>query len=496
MSLQPKPEPGSPPGFTSTNPNSNFEQKPIPDLVNILRGTCQFDTFDTIEGVLVNRDKKLREEIQQLQQKFDLEKLQLREKLQVEVLLRIQAEEEVRKREELCEKGKRVQESYETLLKDVKTNGLADRNVIKELKKKNDELECEVKNLKGKCVDDGNKLDVIRRKNVELESEVLVLRKVKEKSVEDGNELGVLRKMVGELENKILELTKSNEKLVKDNNGFDELRGKVCELEERVKNHMKTISELGEENSNLADKKLTVDILYKLLCTKFRDLQERVSRLEDNTKLWMNVDASDGGNNEGEPWMNVEASDGGNSEGEPWMNADVSDGGNSEGGPPADPVSDFEDNSEEDDTVEAAPLPRIEDAPHSLGDAASTQLQNIGGNDAQGASSAGGRVELVNGIEVINLDDDDDDDVDRSISEGVHGKTATFEIAVKDEYPSSSVATQQNSKFTNAVVDTVKRKFPFPDIETPSSSDDSSNDSFIDNLPISSVVSQGKKTKM
>jgi hypothetical protein len=37
--------------------------------------------------------------------------------------------------------------------------------------------------------------------------------------------------------------------------------------------------------------------------------------------------------------------------------------------------------------VEAAPLPRIEDAPHSLGDAASTQLQNIGGNDAQGASS-------------------------------------------------------------------------------------------------------------
>jgi hypothetical protein len=110
---------------------------------------------------------------------------------------------------------------------------------------------------------------------------------------------------------------------------------------------------------------------------------------------------------------------------------------------------------------------------------------------------ASGRVELVNGIEVINLDDDDDDDnEDRSISEGVHGKTAICGIAVKDEYPSSSVATQQNSKFTNAVVDTVKRKFPFPDIETPSSSDDSSNDSFIDNLPISSVVSQGKKTKM
>jgi hypothetical protein len=69
------------------------------------------------------------------------------------------------------------------------------------------------------------------------------------------------------------------------------------------------------------------------------------------------------------------------------MNADVSDGGNSEGGPPADPVSDFEDNSEEDDTVEAAPLPRIEDAPHSLEVAVSTQPQNIGSNEVQGALS-------------------------------------------------------------------------------------------------------------
>ncbi|WJX59695.1 hypothetical protein P8452_44986 [Trifolium repens] len=497
MSIQPKPEPGSPPSSTSTNPNNDFEQKTIPDLVHVLRGTCRVHTFDTIEEVLVKRDEKLREEIQQLQQKFELEKLQLREKLQVEVLLRIQAEEEVRKREVLCEKGKRVQESYETLLKDVKTNGLVERNMIKELEKKNNELKSEVKNLKEKCVYDGNKFDVIRRKNVELESEVLELKKVKEKLVEDGNELGVLRKMIGELESKVLDLSKLNEKLMKDNNGFDELRGKVGELEERVKNHMKTISELREENSKLADKKRTVEILYKLLCTKFRDLQERVSRLEDNTKLWMNVDASDGVNNEGEPWMNVEAPDGGNSEGEPWMNVDISDGGNSEGGPPADPVTDLEDNGEEDDTVEAAPLPRIEDAPHSLEVAVSTQPQNIGSNEVQGALSASGRVELVNGIEVINLDDDDDDDDDWFISEGVHGKTATFGIAVKDEYPSSSVATQQNSKFTNEVVDTVKRKCPFSDIETSSSSDDSSVDySFIDNLPISSVVSQGKKTKM
>jgi hypothetical protein len=66
-----------------------------------LRGTSRFDTFDTIEGVLVDKDTKLRAEIRQLQQKFELEKLQLREKLQVEVLLRIKAEKEVRKREVL-----------------------------------------------------------------------------------------------------------------------------------------------------------------------------------------------------------------------------------------------------------------------------------------------------------------------------------------------------------------------------------------------------------
>jgi hypothetical protein len=93
-------------------------------------------------------------------------------------------------------------------------------------------------------------------------------------------------------------------------------------------------------------------------------------------------------------------------------------------------------------------------------------------------------------------DDDDDDNEDRSISEGVHGKTAICGIALKDEYPSSSVATQQNSKFTNAVVDTVKRKFPFSLSDIDTSSDDSSDDSFIDNLPISSAISRGKTTKM
>jgi hypothetical protein len=127
------------------------------------------------------------------------EKLELQEELQKEVLLRKQAVEKAKQLEEVCEKGKRIKESYETLLKDVKITGLPDRNMIKELKKKNNELECEVRKLKEKCVDGENKLDDIRRKNVEL--------------VEDANEH--------------LELTKSNEMLEEDNIAVAELRGKV-----------------------------------------------------------------------------------------------------------------------------------------------------------------------------------------------------------------------------------------------------------------------------
>jgi hypothetical protein len=62
------------------------------------------------------------------------------------------------KREELCEKGKRAQNNYETLLKEVKNKtSLVDRNIIVELRKKNSELElevCELRKLKKKWVDD------------------------------------------------------------------------------------------------------------------------------------------------------------------------------------------------------------------------------------------------------------------------------------------------------------------------------------------------------
>ncbi|PNX60877.1 hypothetical protein L195_g060394, partial [Trifolium pratense] len=130
---------------------------------------------------------------QQLQQKIELEKLQLQEELQMEERLRIQAEEEVKKRDKLCEKGKRVEESYEKLLKEVKTGiGYRNNRIIKFLKKKNGDLECGVKNLKEKCNDDSNKFDVMGTKDVELESKILELRKMNEKLVEDSNKLGVM----------------------------------------------------------------------------------------------------------------------------------------------------------------------------------------------------------------------------------------------------------------------------------------------------------------
>jgi len=113
--------------------------------------------------------------------------------------------------------------------------------------------------------------------------------------------------------------------------------------------------------------------------------------------------------------------------------------------------------------------------------------------------SASGRVKLDKNIEIIYPDDDDDDDDDDdggSMSGGVNEKKAVFGIAVKNEVPSSSVATQQKSKFPNAV-DTLKRKFSWSDIETSSATSSSSDDwSFLDDPPIRSVVSLERRKKM
>ncbi|WJX64289.1 hypothetical protein P8452_49093 [Trifolium repens] len=66
----------------------------------------------------------------------------------------------------------------------------------------------------------------------------------------------------------------------------------IGEFEERVKNYLATISEFKEENCKLADEKLKIEISYKSLCTKHRKLQERVSKLMEDTELLMSIDAT------------------------------------------------------------------------------------------------------------------------------------------------------------------------------------------------------------
>ena len=323
MNIQPKAEPGSPPGFHSTNPN-NLEDKSIHDLVMVLRGTCQWETFDRVEAVLENRYKRLREE------------------LQLEKLSRLYAESEFKKID----------------------------------------LEVEVEKSKEKCVDGRNEIDVLRRKNGELESEILVLRKLNEKRMGDNNELGVLRKMIGELEHEVLDLRKSKKKWLDDSDAFHALRNKVRvlegdknalagvevtnrELKDTVKKNLKTISRLGKEKSKLADEKCKIEMFLGSMYKKYKGLLGRLSMLADDTNLLKSVGASGGGRKEGESPVDP-------------MAANIEDRDE----------EDFLDDGFGNDIVEeAAPLQTNEDANHTLGVAASTQPQSKVNKDAQGASS-------------------------------------------------------------------------------------------------------------
>jgi len=290
----------------------------------VLRGTCQWDTFDSVEAVLENRYMRLREE-------FHMERL-----------LRLHSESEFRKREEIVEKEKIIHGSYEALLKEVKEVGLADPKTIEELQKKNSELELEVENLKERCVDgrneldvlkheildlkklkrkwfddrnaldklrrkvgilkdekndlakiksenselkesvtkylatiselrkenrklaDGNnEIDVLRRKNGELESEILELRKLNEKMVEDNNELVVLREMIGKLEHEVLELRKSKKKRSDDSNAHDEVRSKVHVIEGDENDLAELKIETGELKETMKKNLETISELRK-----------------------------------------------------------------------------------------------------------------------------------------------------------------------------------------------------------------------------------------
>ncbi|WJX64937.1 hypothetical protein P8452_49656 [Trifolium repens] len=147
MDHQPKNEPG-----LGSADQRNLEAMSIQELVSVLRTAFLTEDFDEVEEVLVSRYSKLQAENLHLQEKFELEKL-----------ARFQAEEDLSKKEELCERGKRAQNNYETLLKEVKKKtSLAERDNIEELRKKNKELELEVRELrklkKNSVDDDSNAL--------------------------------------------------------------------------------------------------------------------------------------------------------------------------------------------------------------------------------------------------------------------------------------------------------------------------------------------------
>lgn len=133
----------------------NLEGMNVQELVSVLRTAFLTEEFDRIEGILVCRYKRLENEIIDLQEKFEMEKK-----------TRFQAEEDLRKREELCEKGKRAQNNYEKLLKEVKKTNLAEKDTIGELRKKNNELElevCELRKLKEKWVNDSKNAYGVRK---------------------------------------------------------------------------------------------------------------------------------------------------------------------------------------------------------------------------------------------------------------------------------------------------------------------------------------------
>ncbi|BAT80616.1 hypothetical protein VIGAN_03020800 [Vigna angularis var. angularis] len=228
----------------------------ISDLVTVLRTAYKTEDFDKIEQELVKREAKLRAEIGPLREKVELERLE-----------RIEVEERLKIREEQCEKGKRAQDNYEQLLKEVKTGGLVEKHAIEELRKKNVALESEVYELKEsrkKMLDDVQSMDEIKDK----------IRVLKEEKVGDKNALAVL--------------------IMKN-----------IELEEAVKKNLTVIEGLKNENGKLTDEKHELKTLFEYLEKRYSRLRVSDVKLEESTMPLMSEDASDYGNTEVEPNLGV-----------------------------------------------------------------------------------------------------------------------------------------------------------------------------------------------
>lgn len=159
MENKPETEPGS-----RSNDHMNMENMSIQDLVSVLRTAFLTEQFDTVEEILVSRYEKLQTENQHLQQKF-------------------QFEEELRKKEEMCERGKKAQNNYEKLLKEVKKTSLGFRETIAELEKKNNDLELEVSELRKRVGVLENEKNAFGVKISELEES---MKKISEARVDAG----------------------------------------------------------------------------------------------------------------------------------------------------------------------------------------------------------------------------------------------------------------------------------------------------------------------
>ncbi|OIW04254.1 hypothetical protein TanjilG_00814 [Lupinus angustifolius] len=203
MDLQQKTETGlfPPPGFSSTY-KANLDDNSVSELVSILRTAFRFDEFDSVEKVLVARDASLKAEIASLQVKIELERLN-----------KIRAEEELKKKEEQCQKGERALELYEKLLKRVKESEFGNMKTVEESSDKNCELLAE--NCKfGE--DDKIAMDGLRMRNNEMEEELKndkgVIDELKTVNTRLLDENQRLKALVESKERKYLEL---NEKVLK-----------------------------------------------------------------------------------------------------------------------------------------------------------------------------------------------------------------------------------------------------------------------------------------
>ncbi|KAK7272141.1 hypothetical protein RJT34_28563 [Clitoria ternatea] len=107
----------------------------ISELVTIFHSAYKMHEFDRVKCELVTRDTDLKALVGPLKEESELQRF-----------TRIASEIKQKGKEKQCEIRKKAKESYESLLRKIKSNGLVGQNLVWELKTK--ALECEDFELK------------------------------------------------------------------------------------------------------------------------------------------------------------------------------------------------------------------------------------------------------------------------------------------------------------------------------------------------------------